>query len=139
MDGYSIDIEKATLNNTYYRHVLYTTKQNQIVLMNINPLDDIPCETHNNITQFIRIESGQGEAKIGKNIYQLKDGVAIDIPAGISHQIINTSSTEPLKLYSIYSPPEHPDKLIQIQKPINKDNNKDSNNNKNKIIYLLLL
>ena len=82
MSGYAINIEKATLDNSYYRRVLYTTQQNQIVLMNIPPKGDIPCETHSNITQFIRIESGIGEAHIGKNVYKLEDGIALDIPAG---------------------------------------------------------
>jgi len=137
MNGYVLDIEKATLENTYYRRVLYTTKENQIVLMSIPPGEDIPCEIHHNITQFIRIEAGQGEARIGKNVYNLKDGIALDIPAGAAHQIINTSSVETLKLYSVYSPPEHPDQLIQISKPSLKL--KDNKNIKNKIIYLLLL
>ncbi len=137
MNGFSIDIEKATLSNQYYRHVLYTTDQNQIVLMNIPPNEDIPMETHNDITQFIRIEKGYGKAIIGKSEYDLHDGVALDIPAGLSHHIINTSDTIPLKLYTVYSPPEHPDGLIQISKPIL--NHKDNKNNKNKLIYLLLL
>ena len=137
MNGYVLDIEKATLENTYYRRVLYTTDENQIVLMSIPPKEDIPCEIHHNITQFITIEAGEGEARIGKNVYNLKDGIALDIPAGAAHQIINTSSVEPLKLYSVYSPPEHPDQLIQISKPSSKL--KDNKNIKNKIIYLLLL
>ena len=103
MNGFVIDIEKATRDNNYYRKVLYTTKQNQIVLMSIPPKEDIPCEIHSGVNQFIRIEEGKGRAIIGKNVYDLKDGTAIDIPAGVAHQIINTSD-EPLKLYSIYSP-----------------------------------
>ncbi len=140
MSGYAIDIEKATLENNYYRRVLYTTDQNQIVLMNIPPKEDIPCEIHSHITQFIRIESGQGVAYIGKDVYNLKDGIALDIPAGVAHQIINNSDTLPLKLYSVYSPPEHPKQLIQISKPlIDETDQKDIKNIKKKILYLLVL
>lgn len=127
MDGYMINIEEATLNNEYYRHVLYTTKQNQIVLMSIQPQDDIPLETHDDITQFIRIESGKGLAIIGSKTYELKDGIALDIPSGTPHRIINTSDTKSLKLYTVYSPPEHPDKLLQIYKPLSEKRPKRPN------------
>lgn len=131
-----IDIEKATIENEDYRRVLYTTKQNQLVLMSIPPQDDIPCETHDDITQFIRVEKGEGIAYINKNLYKLTDGISLDIPAGTKHQIINTSD-QPLKLYTIYSPAEHPSGLVQKTNPAKNIFSK--NKNKNKIIYLLLL
>jgi len=117
MDGYHINIEQETIKNEYYRKVLYTTKQNQIVLMSIQPKDDIPLEIHPNITQFIRIEKGHGKAYINNKVYNLFDGIAIDIPAGASHRIVNTSDTDTLKLYTIYSPPEHKPGLKQLTKP----------------------
>lgn len=137
MEGYSINIEKATIDNKYYRRVLYTTRQNQIVLMNIPPGEDIPLETHHNISQFIRIEEGEGLAHIGSKTHKLHDGMAIDIPSSVPHQIINTSATKELKLYTIYSPPEHPDGLIQIFKPLN--NSIEMKNCKKQILYLFLL
>jgi DNA-binding sugar fermentation-stimulating protein len=80
-------------------------------------------ETHIKNDQFVRIEQGEGEAIIGNKTYKLKDNTAFIVPAGVQHQIINTSETEPLKLYSIYSPPEHEDKLIQNINPDKKENN----------------
>lgn len=115
MDGFSVNIEKETLNNTYYRRVLYTTPGNQIVLMSLKPGEDIPMEIHDDLTQFIRVEGGKGLAYIGDSIHKLYDGVAIDIPKGLYHQIINTSKTKDLKLYTVYSGDnfEHRDGLIQ--------------------------
>lgn len=119
MDGFSVNIENETLNNTYYRRVLYTTRGNQIVLMSLKPGEDIPMEIHDDLTQFIRVEGGKGLAYIGDSIHKLHDGVAIDIPKGLYHQIINISKTEDLKLYTVYSGDnfEHPDGLIQKHQP----------------------
>lgn len=89
----------------------------QFVLMSIPQGDGIKMETHESHDQFIRIEKGEGKAIIGNSTYKLKDGTAFIIPAGTSHQISNTSNSEPLKLYTIYSPPEHPDKLTQSTNP----------------------
>jgi mannose-6-phosphate isomerase-like protein (cupin superfamily) len=114
--AFRIDIEKATLKNTAYRKVLQTTPQSQLVLMSIPYGDDIHQEVHTSTTQFIRIESGSGVAYVDDNRHILKDGVVIVIPPGKRHYIKNTGS-KPLKLYSIYSPPEHPEGLIQMRNP----------------------
>ena len=127
-----INIEEDTLKNDNYRKVIQTTPYNQVVLMSIPPLEDISKEIHNDVSQFIRIEAGEGKAIIDGKEYSLSDGIALNIPNGLYHQIINTSSTEPLKLYSIYSPVEHPDLLVQKDKPINK-------NNKNILLLLSLM
>jgi mannose-6-phosphate isomerase-like protein (cupin superfamily) len=102
---YKTNIEKVTLDNKYYRKVLFTTPQMQLVIMRLEPGEDIPLEIHQG-TQFIRIESGKGVAKTPTGMVQLKDGVAIMIPANVKHYIKNTGS-EPLNLYALYSPPEH--------------------------------
>ena len=111
------NLEEITLCNDSYRKVLYTGKNQQFVLMSIKPLDDIHLETHPETDQFIRIEKGKGVAIIDKKIYDLHDGIGLIIPAGAKHQIKNTSENEHLKLYTIYSPPEHKDKLEQINNP----------------------
>jgi len=122
MSAYSINIETATLNNTNYRQVLYTTKESQLVLMNVKPGEEIPLETHQTLSQFIRIESGEGVAIVDNIEYNLSDGVSIIIPSGASHQIINTSDRD-LKLYTVYSGTkfEHPDGLIQTNQPVMTD------------------
>lgn len=99
------NIEKDTLNNKQYRKVLHTTKELQVVLMNLKINEDIPEEVHQ-ATQFIRVESGHGVAVVSNRRYILRDGVAIVIPSGKKHRIINTGDEE-LKLYTIYSPPQH--------------------------------
>ncbi|AGF85081.1 isomerase [Moumouvirus goulette] len=114
------NINKETINNNNYRKVLYTTKDQQLVVMSLKPHEDIEFEIHHNNDQFIRIEKGKGMALIGKNHenkYLLEDDTCIIIPAGTYHQIINTSDTEYLKLYTIYSPPHHPKNKIDIRKP----------------------
>jgi len=110
-------IEKQTLKNTYFRQVLYTGKHAQLVLMCLRPGEDIGDEVHPNVDQFFRIE--QGEAKFVFNEKQertAQDGDAVVVPAGTYHNVINTSKTVPLKLYTIYSPPNHPDGTIHETK-----------------------
>lgn len=114
---YSEDIEELTKTNDDYRRVLYTGMNQQFVLMSIPPNSNIKLEIHKLHDQFIKIEKGEGKAIIGNSTYKLKDKSVFIIPAGTSHEILNTSKTEPLKLYTIYSPPEHPDKLIQSVNP----------------------
>lgn len=104
MKEYKDNIEKQTLANKYYRKVLFTTNQMQLVLMNIPTGTEIGEEIHHHITQFIRIEQGTGVAYLNNKRFNLKDGDAIIIPAGMKH---NIRSTNDLKLYTIYSPPEH--------------------------------
>lgn len=116
MAGYSIDIEAKTKENNYFREVLYTAPHSQLVVMTLQPGEEIGTETHDDGDQFIRVEAGQGEAIIDGQRHALKDGVAVVIPAGSEHNVINTSNSEPLRLYTIYSPAEHPDGTVHKTK-----------------------
>lgn len=116
MEGYVANIEKKSLENKYFREVLFTGPHSQLVLMSIAPGDDIGMETHKNVDQFFRIESGVGQAILDGKKYDLEDGSAVVIPAGTEHNIINKSKSEPLKVYTIYSPPNHPDDTIHKTK-----------------------
>ena len=115
------DIEKLTLKNKYYRKVINTTPNQQLVLMSIKPKEEIGMELHKKVDQFIRIEKGTAGAIIGKENpkkYLLKKEHFITIPAGTYHNIINIGRSE-LKLYSIYSPPNHKPGTIHKTKPKN--------------------
>lgn len=114
MKGYITDIEKATKENEDYRRVLYTAKNSQLVLMNIKPGDEIGSEVHD-LDQFIRIEDGKGKVILDGVEHEIEDDWAVVIPAGTEHNVINTGD-DPLKLYSIYSPPEHKDGTIHPTK-----------------------
>lgn len=116
MKGFSINIERETLENKNFRKVLYTSKHSQLVLMSIAPKSEIGLETHTENDQFFRFESGQGKCIIDDNEYDLSDGVAIVVPAGAKHNIINISETEELKLYTIYSPAHHKDGIVRLTK-----------------------
>lgn len=116
MTGYVVNIEERSLQNDYFREVLFTGPHSQLVIMSLNPNEDIGVEIHENVDQFIRIESGEGKAILSGEEYQISDGSAIVIPAGTEHNIINTSSDKKLKLYTIYSPPNHRDKTIHQTK-----------------------
>ena len=116
MSGYSVNIETRTLENTYFREVLYTGPQSQLVVMTLQVGEEIGQETHDDHDQFIRVEAGQGEAILDGERHALSDGVAVVVPAGVEHNVINTSTSEPLRLYTIYSPPEHPDGTINRTK-----------------------
>lgn len=115
LKGYVINIEEATLNNSLYRKVLYTAKHSQLVLMSIRPNEDVGEEVHK-LDQFIRVEAGKGVAIINGTSYDIADKTAIIIPAGAKHNIINISPDADLKLYTIYSPPEHKDGTAQKTK-----------------------
>ena len=112
-----VNIEKATLENEYYRKVLDTTKQTQLVLMSLLPTEDIPEEKHKNTTQFIRVEQGTGVAVVNNKRFNLKDGDILVIPENTKHYIKATGN-KPFKLYSLYSPPEHPVGLIHKRQPM---------------------
>lgn len=107
MKGFLQDIETLTRTNSKYRKVLYTSKHSQLVLMSLQPGQEIGLEIHENNDQFFRIETGQGTVIIDDNEYTVKDGSAVVVPAGAKHNIINSSDTESLKMYTIYSPPHH--------------------------------
>ena len=116
MKGYHTNVEKETLKNTDYRRVLYTGKHSQLVLMSLKPGEEIGEEVHSHLDQFFRFEEGEGKVTIDTNQYPVKDGDAVIVPAGSKHNVINTSKTKHLKLYTIYSPPEHQDKVIRHTK-----------------------
>jgi mannose-6-phosphate isomerase-like protein (cupin superfamily) len=116
MKGFSANIEQATLENTNFRKVLYTGKHSQLVLMCLKPNEEIGMEVHADNDQFFRFEQGQGKCVIDGNEYLLSDGSAIVVPAGAQHNIINTSATAELKLYTIYSPAHHQDGVIRATK-----------------------
>lgn len=113
----NLNIEKATLNNKNYRKVINTTPNQQLVLMSLKPNVEIGMEKHQKTTQFIRIESGKGLAIINGKKIKLQDGSIVVIPPNTLHNIINISKTKRLQLYTIYSPPEHKDGLVQKDKP----------------------
>lgn len=116
------NVEKETLENKYYRNVVFTGKSQQFVYMSLKPSDTIHMEIHPDHDQFIRIEKGKGVAIVDGINYQLFDGIGLIIPAGSAHKIINSSNTEDLKLYSIYSPPEHPHGRIDKTNPEPENN-----------------
>jgi len=117
MAAYVGPIEKQTLSNNYFRQVLFTGKHAQLVVMCLQPGEEIGNEVHASVDQFFRIE--QGEATFvfgGKEKHTVKDGDAVIVPAGTYHNVINTSKTTAMKLYTIYSPPNHPDKTVHKTK-----------------------
>lgn len=116
MKGFSINIEEATLENNNFRKVLYTSKHSQLVLMSLRPMEEIGMEVHEENDQFFRFEAGQGKCIIDGNEYAVSDGFAIVVPAGSQHNVINTSATEELKLYTIYSPAHHKDGIVRATK-----------------------
>lgn len=116
MKGYTINIEQETLANNNFRRVLYTGKHSQLVLMNLRPNEEIGMEVHPDNDQFFRFEKGQGKCLIDGNEYIVGDGFAVVVPAGAEHNIINTSATEDLKLYTIYSPAHHQDGVVRATK-----------------------
>lgn len=116
MKGFNTDIEKETLENDNFRKVLYTGKNSQLVLMSLRPKEDIGMEVHPENDQFFRFEKGEGKCIIDGNEYALADGVAVIVPAGAEHNIINTSETEDLKMYTIYSPAHHKDGIVRATK-----------------------
>jgi mannose-6-phosphate isomerase-like protein (cupin superfamily) len=111
MKGYVDNIEKLTLENEAFRKVLYTARHSQLVVMSIPPGEEIGMETHE-LDQFLRIEAGVGKAILDGIEHPIEDGSAIVVPAGTRHNFVNTSLEAPLKLYTIYSPPEHRDGVI---------------------------
>jgi mannose-6-phosphate isomerase-like protein (cupin superfamily) len=116
MSGFSINIETKTLANSYFRQVLYTTKRSQLVIMTLQPGEEIGMEHHEGHDQFIRVEAGEGVAILDGEEHRLEDGTAVVIPAGTEHNVINRSATEPMRLYTLYTPPEHADGLIHETK-----------------------
>lgn len=127
-------LRKGALNNDNYRYVVHTTEQMQLVLMSLKPGEDIPREIHTGVTQFIKVEQGNATIKLGNSpredstnefpsedrTFILKEGDAIMIPSGTYHYVLNSGNSD-LKLYTIYSPPEHPKDLVDITKKDTRD------------------
>ncbi len=116
MTSFSGNIEKITLENNNFRQVVYTGKYAQLVVMSLLPSEDIGMEVHETVDQFIRIEKGTGRAIVNGEESSLGDGSVVIIPAGIQHNILNLSASEPLKLYTLYSPPHHRDGVVHKTK-----------------------
>ncbi len=117
MVGYVGPIEKQTLGNDYFGEVLFTGKYAQLVVMCLQPGEEIGNEVHTNVDQFFRIEKGEAAFVFnGTEKHLVKDGDAVIVPAGTYHNVINTSKSKKLKLYTLYSPPNHPDKTIHKTK-----------------------
>ncbi len=121
MLGWVADVEKATLENTNFRTVLFTGVHTQLTVMSIEPGGEIGWEAHHDIDQFLRVEQGTGRAEFGATedrvdeTHDVEDDWAIIVPAGVWHNVVNTGG-EPLKIYSLYSPPEHPDGTVHVTK-----------------------
>ena len=113
MKGFKVAMETETLGNINFRKVLYTSKHSQLVLMCLQPKEEIGEEIHHDNDQFFLFESGNGKCIIDGHEYQVKDGDAIIVPAGAKHNIINTDAEKLLKLYTIYSPAHHKDGIIR--------------------------
>jgi len=116
MKGFKSNIEKDTLSNSNFRRVLYTGKNSQLVLMSLRPGEEIGEEVHETVDQFFRFEKGEGIMSIDGVKQKVADGDAVIVPAGARHNVINTSKTTELKLYTIYSPPEHQDGTVRKTK-----------------------
>ncbi len=115
MQYYFGNIEEETLNNWYFRKVIFTGDHCQLVLMSLKPGEEIGLETHPHVDQFFRIEKGEGKMIIGGDEKNIKEGGAFIVPAGTEHNIINTGNTE-LKIYTIYSPANHIDGRVHKTK-----------------------
>src|SRR5688572_3674846 len=115
MKGYVDDIEKATRANDAFRHVIYTGSHLQLVLMTLQPGEEIGEETHDDGDQFLRIEAGEGDVLIDGARHKVVSDSAVIVPAGARHNVVNTGR-QPLKLYTLYGPPEHRDAIVQRDK-----------------------
>ncbi len=111
MNGFIDDIEKLTKDNVFFRKVLFTGKYSQLVLMSLKPGEEIGKEIHDSVDQFFRVDEGKGEIIIDGEVRQIEDGFAVVVPAGSEHNLVNTGKVD-LKLYTVYSPPNHPENTI---------------------------
>ena len=116
MVGYVDNIEKKTQDNTNFRQVLFTGQYCQLVVMCLKPGEEIGTEVHTTVDQFFRVEAGEGKVIMNGEETIISDGTAIIVPAGTEHNVINTSNEKPLLLYTIYSPPNHPEGTIHATK-----------------------
>lgn len=116
MQAFVGNIEEQALKNTFFRQVIFTGQHSQLVLMSLNPKEEIGEEVHEIVDQLIKIEKGNGKVVIDGIETDITDGSAILIPAGLKHNLINTSETESMKLYTLYSPPHHKDGTVHATK-----------------------
>lgn len=116
MKGYVKDIGQAAKENNNFRQVVYTAKYCQLVLMSLKPGEEIGEEVHDDVDQFFRFEEGEGKVVLDGVEHKIEVEYAVLVPAGTKHNIINTSTTTPLRLYTIYSPPHHRDGVIHATK-----------------------
>ncbi len=116
MKGYLGRLEEATRRNSDFRRVVYTGKHSQLVLMCLRPGEEIGEETHETVDQFFRIETGKGIVVIDGKRHSVIDGSGVVVPAGARHNVLNASKKSMLRLYTIYSPPEHQDKVVRHTK-----------------------
>ena len=116
MAGYVGNIEEITLSNAFFRQVLFTAPHSQLVVMCLQPNEDIGVEVHPSVDQFFRIEEGEGKVVLNGEEHPIKNGDAVVVPAGTQHNVINTSAEKQLKLYTIYSPAQHKDGIVHKTK-----------------------
>jgi len=116
MAGYVGNIEEITLSNTFFRQVLFTAPHSQLVVMCLQPNEDIGVEIHPSVDQFFRIEEGEGKVVLNNEEHPIKNGDAVIVPARTQHNVINTSAEKQLKLYTIYSPAQHKDGTVHKTK-----------------------
>lgn len=116
MKGFFTNIEKDTLENENFRKVLYTAQHCQLVLMSLKPAEEIGSEVHEDGDQFFRFEKGEGKVVVNETEYLVGDGDSVIVPVGARHNVINTSQTEALKLYTIYAPPHHKDRIVRASR-----------------------
>lgn len=116
LKSYITKINRVTADNNNFREVIFTAVYSQLVVMCLKAGEEIGSEVHNNIDQFLRVESGEGRAVLDGQSHELKPGYAVVVPAGVQHNVINTSKEKELKLYTIYTPPEHADGTIHRTK-----------------------
>ena len=114
--GFNINIEQAVLENENFRKVLYTAEHCQVVLMTLKPGEEIGSEVHPDNDQFFRFEGGEGKVFINDTTYEVSDGSACVVPAGSQHNVVNTSENQSLKMYTIYSPAHHKDRIVRATK-----------------------
>jgi mannose-6-phosphate isomerase-like protein (cupin superfamily) len=117
MKGYVGDIEKISEENENFRKVIYTARYSQLVVMSLKPGEDIGEEVHG-LDQFLRVEEGEGKTVLDGVEHEIKDGFAIVVPAGMRHNIVNTSKARTMKLYTVYAPPNHRDGVMHPTKDI---------------------
>lgn len=124
-NGYHENIEELTKDNADFRHVLYTGEHMQLVLMSLLPGEEIGMEVHEDNDQFFRFEAGEGKVYIDDSEYSVSDGDVIIVPAGAKHNVVNTSDSDHLKMYTIYSPAHHKDGIVRETKEEAEENEEE--------------